>query len=227
VSNEQEDENGDEVQILNISYTGERARPDITGTGPPQHERAVPLPFRVRTGAIEPEGLTLEGNLLPWETIQYMALGLLHHSLGSMEPPKTMVRQVFSKLTNKEDTSVRKVAQYQEAWLLDIYGAPNDPPYRLDSVNINYRSFLGRDVAMISMHNFYRLVVRIAREATLARVNQAAKSLIKRRRDQIRPVGAIYDFETDCQNELFVLESLTATSELDLTRDNYAEESEE
>ena len=223
MSTELSDENFEDdegVEILNISYTGERAGP----VGPPQHERAVPLPIRVRTGCIDAEGLTLEGTLLPWDSIQYLALGLLHHSLGSMEPPKTMVRQVFSKLTNKDDGSVRKIAQYQEAWLLDIYGAPTDPPFRLDCVNINYRSFLGTDVAMISMHNFYRLVVRIARGATTARVNQYLTSLIKRRRDQIRPYGAIYDFETECQNELYQLQMLPLTSDLDLSRDNYATE---
>ena len=75
------------------------------------------------------------------------------------------------------------------------------------------------------MHNFFRLVVRIARGATQARVNEAAAHFLLRKRDQIRAVGAIYDFELECQNDLRNrLEQLRRTSEMDLTRDNYADE---
>jgi hypothetical protein len=225
MANEGFEEDEDGVLILDSQYTGEFARP-AAPAGPPQHERAVPLALRVRGGTIASEGLTLEGNFVPWDTVQFLALGQVHHSLGSMDPPKTMVRQVFSKLTNKDSGSgsSRKNTQYQESMLIDIYAAPSMPPYRLDSVNLNYKSFLGQDIAMISAHNFFRLAVRLARGATAARVSTSYAALLKRRRDQIRPYGAIYDFELDCQNSLNALESLPRTVDLDLTRDNYVEE---
>jgi hypothetical protein len=219
-----EDEDGeDQVQFLNVQLTGERAQPEPTGVV--QHTRAVGLAMRVRAGCITETHIELEGAQVAWGDIQLVAMGQIQHSLGSMDPPKTMVRQMFGKIMGKDDKAERKAKNHQESFLLDIYAANSDAPFRLDSVNINYRSFLGADQQFISMHNFFRLVVRIARGATQARVNEAAAYFLMRKRDQIRPVGAIYDFELECQNDLRNrLEQLRRTSEMDLTRDNYADE---
>jgi hypothetical protein len=218
-----EDAGDDEVRFLNVELTGERAAPEPSGIV--QHTRAVGLAMRVREGKLTETHLELEGAQVLWEDIKLLSIGQIHHSLGSMDPPKTMVRQMFGKIIGKDDKAERKGKSHQESFLFDIYTASSDAPFRLDSVNLNYRSFLGSDQQFISMHNFFRLVVRIARGASQARVNEAAYYFLFRKRDQIRPVGAIYDFELECQNDLRNrLEQLRKTSEMDLSRDNYADE---
>lgn len=212
----------EEVQILHVSHTGERADGN---PAPVIHNRTIPLALRVRQGALSEAALVLENEEIPWEHVQYVAVGVVHHALNNMEPPKTMVRQVFGKIMGKDDKSERKAKNHQESILLDIYTGTSENPYRLDSVNVNYKAFLGGDQQFISVHNFYRLLVRLARLAKEARLNEAAVNFILRRREQIRPSAAVYDFELECQNEYRNrLDTLKKTTDLDLSRDNYAEE---
>ena len=216
-----------QVEILEAWGTGEHYR-DRESTGVVQHQRSFPLPLRVRSGSISDEFLELEGAQVPWEDIQLIALGVIHHSLGSTEPPKTMVRQMFGKMMGKDDRGEKKGQNRQEFILLDLYLSSQDAPFRFDSASVNYREFLGSDLAFISMHNFYRLVVRLARKATQARINDNAFAFINRRREQIRPHGAVYDFELESQGGLRSRAgTLKTTLDVDLSRDHYTEEADD
>lgn len=219
-------EDDEPVEILESWGTGERYQ-DREPTGVVQHQRSFPLPLRVRSGAIGPEALRLEGAEIAWADVRLISMGIIHHSLGNMEPPSGMVRQMFGKMMGKNDRAEKKAKNHQEFILLDIYLESQDAPFRFDSANINYREFLGSDVAFISMHNFYRLFVRLLRGAVNARVNDNAAAFLARRRELMRPYGALYDFELDAQGDLRNrYEQLKATKDFDLTRDNYADETE-
>ena len=214
------------VEILESWGTGEKYQ-DRQPTGVVQHQRSFPLPLRVRSGAISPEFLRLEGAEIAWTDIRLFSLGIIHHSLGNMEPPSGMVRQMFGKIMGKNDRADKKVKSHQEFILLDLYLESQDAPFRFDSANINYREFLGSDVAFISMHNFYRLFVRLLRGGVKARVNDNAAAFLARRREQMRLYGAMYDYELDAQGDLRNrYDTLKAAKDLDLTRDNYADETE-
>lgn len=220
---DEQSEDDDDIQLVESFPTGEKF---TESSGQVLHERGIPLALRVRTGFFEESGLNLEGAQVAWDDIEYISMGIIHHSLGSMEPPKGMIRQVVGKITGKNDRAEQKVQRYQESTFLDLYSSKHDAPFRLEAAAINYRSFLGKDALYISKHNFYRLVVRIARGATKARVNESAFNFIQRRRDQVKVYAAVYDYELESQNDLARLTMLRATHEIDLTRDTYVSEEE-
>lgn len=218
-------EEQEDVEVLTAFDTGERIRetPAVI-----VHERGIPLALRVRSGFLDESGLNLEGAQVPWADIEYISMGVIHHSLGSMEPPKGMMRQVVGKIMGKNDRAESKGPRYQESTFLDLYSCNHDAPFRFEAANINYRSFLGRDAAYISQHNFYKLVVRICRQCSEARINENTYNFLTRRRDQVKSYPAIYDYELESQTELGRLEFLRKTADMDLTRENYTlEESEE
>jgi len=217
-------EDDENIEMIESFQTGEKF---TESSGQVLHERGIPLSLRVRSGFFEEGGVNLEGAQVAWADIEYIALGIIHHSLGSMEPPKGMMRQVVGKIMGKNDRADAKAPRYQESVFLDLYSSKHDAPFRLEAAAINYRSFLGKDALYISQHNFYRLLVRIARASNAARVNDNAYYYIIRRRDQVKNYPAIYDYELESQTDLGRLEFLRTTTELDLSRDSYTSEEEE
>lgn len=215
------DDDDDQVEVLSTFDTGERVGPTSV-----IHERGIPLAQRVRTGAFEDSALNLEGGVVPYSEIEYIALGVIHHNLGNMEPPKGMMRQVVGKIMGKNDRAESKASRVQESTFLDLYSSAHDAPFRLEAANVNYRAFLGKDAQYISRHNFYRLVVWLARRCSQARVNDGLRAFLERRREGVKTYGAVYDFELETQNELARLESMTAVSDLPLSSDSYANEDE-
>jgi len=213
---------GDDVEILSTRTTGEVHRAPASVPGAVHHTRSTPLPMRCRSGYITEEALHLEGQEIPWNTIQLLAVGQIHHSLGDLEGPKTMMRQMFGKVMGKDGKDDKKAPRYQEFVFLDVIAKGHESPFRLEAANINYRQFLDGDQAFISWHNFYMLVVRIARHATQARLSDSAAAFIQRRREQMKKFGAVYDFELDTQHCLSRLETLSAVSEADLSRETWA-----
>mgnify|MGYP000875874063 CR=1 FL=1 len=216
----------DVAEVIETFPTGERYVGEPTGAV--LHERGIPLALRVRSGFFEDSGINLEGASVEWGNIEYISLGIIRHSLGSLEPPKGMMRQVVGQIMGKGkgDRSDSKVPRYQESIFLDIYSSQHDAPFRFEAANINYRAFLGKEALYISQHNFYRLMVRIARKADKASLNDNAYFYLLRNRDQVRHHGAIYDYELESQTDLGRLELLHKTSEVDLSRDSYTTEDE-
>jgi hypothetical protein len=217
----QEDE--EQVEVTSAFHTGERLS---DGPAAVLHERGIPLALRVRSGNFEENGLNLQGAQVLWGDIEFIALGTIRHNLGSLDAPKGMMRQVVGKMMGKSERAEAKAARFQESVFLDIYSSAHDAPFRFEAANINYKSFLGKDAQYISQHNFYRLVVRIARGAQAAALNDNALAFILRRREQVRTYSAVYDFELEVQNDLARLEHLTKTTQIDLSRDSYVTEDE-
>lgn len=213
----------DGVEMLSAFDTGERLS---ESSGAVVHERGIPLALRVRSGFIDDKGLNLEGAQVAWTDIEFISLGIIRHSLGSMDPPKGMMRQVVGKIMGKNDRAESKAPRYQESVFLDLYSSSHDAPFRFEAANINYRAFLGKDAAYISQHNFYKLLVRIARNSTEARLNENAYNFLIRRRDQVKNYAAIYDYELESQTELGRLDFLRKTSDMDLSREKYTLEDE-
>ncbi len=192
-----------------------------------QHERNTPLPNRVRDGQFEDDVLILQGAEIPWDDVQFMALGVIDQVVKDADGPKGVFRKMMGKVMGKEEQkqsgSKDRSRQVREVYLLDMVVAGYDQVFRLDSGSINYRQFLD-EVGYVSLHNFYRFCVHLARRATKSRIDASLEAFLGRRRESLKHYAAFYDFELEMQNMAEDLEAQTPQSELDLSRDSWVEE---
>lgn len=196
----------------------------------PMHERSTPLPRRVKSGKITDQALTFdipdqEPLEVPWDQVELMALGLIEETPTDVSGPKGAMRQMFGKLTGKaSDNEERKMRQVREVYLLDVFVAHHDRPFRMDSATVNYKAFLGADMSFVSFQNFFRLATRLARNAINAKFDESLVHFFNRRRDQVRKYSAVYDFELELQQIRQKMEHLPGHDQLKLERETWADE---
>ncbi len=196
--------------------------------GPLRHERSLPLPMRVKTGAFHEDRLVVETAQeileIPWEKVRLVALGAMLERRETDTDAyniEKMMGGVSRMLRGGVDKS--KVVSKHESYFLDLYVQGLHEPLRFDAALVNYRAFLGR-VSYVSFQNFFRLVHGIATRATAARFTPGTGHFLAWRRDHLHFFHALHEFETDSQARLADLESQQAWSDLDLTRTAWAEE---
>jgi len=163
---------------------------------------SVKVPIRIKSGSFDGEYLHIitscDERKIPWSHINYICLGCIEETVGGSEAPKSGMRNVIRKLLfgDKQDDRAKKQTRLQ--YILDIFVENNEAAFRFDSVNINYKSFLG-DVSYISFHNFKRLFQIIVEGAKKSHFNRSAIALLKKRQDRVHRYPSVYDFELDCQ----------------------------
>ncbi len=196
--------------------------------GPLRHERSLPLPMRVKTGAFRDDRLVVETAQetleIPWELVRLVALGaVLEHRETDTDAYniEKMMGGVSRMLRGGVDKS--KVVSKHESFYLDLYVQGLHEPLRFDAALVNYRAFLGR-VSYVSFQNFFRLVHGIAERARSARYTPNARHFLAWRRDHLHHSSALHEFEADSMARLADLEAQQAWSDLDLSRTTWAEE---
>lgn len=189
------------------------------------HERGTPLPTRVRDGQFEEEHLVLEGLRVPWGDVYFLALGIIDQVVKDNDGPKGVFRKMMGKAMGKDDDSKssNRGRQVSEVYILDLFIEGYEQAFRFDSGAINYRQFLD-EVGYISLHNFFKFCVHLARRTSQARFDQSLVGFLARRREQVRHYDAIYDFELELQSLIDKLDDQTEQQQVDLSRDSWMDE---
>ncbi len=171
-------------------------------------QSSVKVPLRIKSGSYDDEHLTITTSCnerkIPWSDIHYICLGCIEETLGGSEAPKSGMRNVIRKLLFGDKQEDRAKKQTRVQYILDIFVDNHEAAFRFDSVNINYKSFLG-EVSYISFHNFKRLFQMIVDRAQKSHFNRSAVALLKKRQDKVHRYSTVYDFELDCQRRGFIL----------------------
>lgn len=192
-----------------------------------QLNRSIPLPSRVRTGAFEDDELVLENARIPWGEVECLALGIIDLVVKEAEAPRGAMRKMMGKVMGKdeENKSSNRSGQVRETYIVDLFVEGEPRAFRLESGNVSYRQFLD-EVGYVSLHNFYKFCVHLTRRCTEAKVNPGMAAFLKRKRESVEHFPALYDFELEVQAQRLEQEQprLTPVSELDLSRDNWADE---
>jgi hypothetical protein len=164
---------------------------------------SVKVPIRIKSGSFSQEYLSIvtscDERKIPWSHLRFVCLGCVEEALGGSEAPKSNMRSVIRKLLFGDNKDDRAKRQTRVQYILDLFVENSETAFRFDSVNINYKSFLG-DVSYISFHNFKRLFQKIVDQARDSYFNRSAIALLRKRQDKIYHYASVYDFELDCQN---------------------------
>lgn len=218
--NDTEDEDDDVV--IHSSHVVETAPGEPK---PRMYERATPLPSRVRDGSFEENHLVAGGEEVPYDTIEYLALGVIDQMVKASELKKGPLRKMVKKVTGGEenDSAKDRAAQTRQIYILDVFTSVQDQPYRFAASNVNYKSFLDK-VTYVSMHNFFRFVVHFARRVPEATVTASTAAFIAKKRDKVAHYDDFHDFELEVAQQFRFDRDLLPLSEVDLSRDNYIEE---
>lgn len=185
----------------------------------PTHERGS-LPTRVKSGEFTADAVVLETSggrwVIEWNRVELLTLGIIEEPFGNAEAQKSnlrsMVRKLFFGESQSDDRRVRKV---RDVFLLDMFVQGQAHPYRFDGATVNYRAFLG-DVSYASSQNFARLVMRIVRDSSEARLDASLLAYLYGQREKIRHYGAIYDFELESAQNRERLNGLVPQREVQL-----------
>lgn len=161
------------------------------------------LPVRVKSGAMTDDCLHIitscDEKDIEWASIEYICLGAIDEATRGTEAPKSNMRKVFSKIFFGEQSKDEiEKAPMRTSYVIDIYTKNQECAFRLDSSNINYKSFL-EDVSYMSFHNFKILLQKLVDNAKNSYFNKSAIALLLRKKDKIQRYSSIYDFELDTQ----------------------------
>jgi hypothetical protein len=192
---------------------------------PRMYERSAPLPSRVRDGSFEEEHLIAGGEEVPYEAIEYFALGVIDQVVKASELKKGPLQKMVKKVTGGEesDSAKDRAAHTRQIYILDVFTSVQDQPFRFAAANVNYKSFLDK-VTYVSMHNFFRFVVHFARKIPHATVTASTAAFIAKKRDKVSHYCDFHDFELEVAQQFRFNRDLIPVSEVDLSRDNYIEE---
>lgn len=189
------------------------------------YERVTPLPSRVRDGSFEDDHLVAGGELIPYESIRYLALGVIDQMVKPSELKKGPLQQMVKKVTGGEDSDSPKdrAQQTRQLHILDVFTDLQDQPFRFAASNVNYKTFLDK-VSYVSHHNFFRFCVHFARKAPHAICTTSTAAFLAKKREKVAHFGDFHDFELEVSQQLRFDRDLVAIAELDLSRDNWMEE---
>jgi hypothetical protein len=217
------EENEEDVVIHTTEVVG-----PATETDKPKarhYERLTPLPSRVRDGSFEEDHLLAAGEQIPYESIKYLALGVIDQMVKAAELKKGPLRQMVKKVTGGEDQDSAKdrAKQTRQIYILDVFTDLQEQPYRFAGSNVNYKSFLDK-VGYVSHHNFFRFCVHFARKVPHAVCTASTAAFLAKRRDKVAHFNDFHDFELEVTQQIRFDRDLVSIEGLDLSRDSWMEE---
>jgi len=204
--------------------TGPELRPAEDLAQPPQpgdvpaHDAQRIIALRVRSAEATPTHLVVEtavgSRKLPWNQLEFISLGIIDGTVGMGDIPRSGIAKTIRKLFSGEgpDEPMVEPRAVRREYLLDIYLVGHQGAYRIDGSHFNYRSILGQ-VGYISMENFRHLVEILLAHCPLSRVDCNLAAFARNRRDDLKAVGAVYDFEQEALAQRRKLEEMALAGE--------------
>lgn len=171
------------------------------GELPPDDAHRV-IAMRVRSAEFTDSHLLVETaagrRRLPWNRIEFISLGIIDATVGLGDVPRSGMAKTIRKLFSSEGPEEPMVEpkSIRRDFLLDLYLAGHKGSYRIDASHFNYKPILGQ-VGYISVENFRRMVEIVISHCPGARVDRNLAAFACNRRDDLKPVGAIYDYEQE------------------------------
>lgn len=217
------DDKDDEVVIHETTVVGQATEDDRPKAR--HYERATPLPSRIRDGSFEEDHLNAAGQEIPYETIEFIALGVIDQMVKDSELKKGPLRQMVKKVTAGEDkdSAKERAKQTREIFILDVFTTLQDQAFRFEGSSVNYKSFLDK-VGYVSFHNFFRFCVHFARKVPHAKCTASLAGLLSKRREKMAHYPDFHDFELEVQQQLRNDRDILNIEELDLSRDSWMDE---
>lgn len=216
------DEYDDEVVIHTSEVLG-----DSTGELPKarMYERSAPLPMRVRDGSFEDDHFLAGGEPVPYQSVKYLALGVIDQMVKDSELKKGPLQKMVKKVTGGDDgdSAKERARQTREIYILDVFTELQEQPYRFEGGSVNYKSFLDK-VTYVSHHNFYRFCVHFARRVPQALVTASLSAFVAKRREKVAHFDDFHDFELEVAQQIRFERDLLPMSDVDLSRDSWMEE---
>jgi hypothetical protein len=180
------------------------------------------LPVRVKSGEFSEGALNLEtanGRCeVSWDQVEFICLGVIEDQVGEGPANRSGLRNMVRKLFFGENNNEQVKRKTRDTYLLDVYVRGQEPPYRFEAINVNYRSFLGR-VSYISAKNFLRLVARLASKSRESYLDASTVALLEATRERIRRYASVNDFELESTLHRERLDTQTKCSSLEIGRD--------
>lgn len=161
---------------------------------------ATPLPRKIRAGEFSPSGLTLETALdesvaLPWSGIFFLFLGRVETKPVAPEKPSgpklNVIRAGAAMAGGPIGTAIYDLSAKKQRpvgvpadsfFLLDVYPAAENRPFRFDSIGTNFKKFLKEEAGYSSDANFAAFVRKLAPHAADALDESAAQFVEKGKR---------------------------------------------
>ena len=213
----------DEVVIHTTEVVGQATESDLPKKR--HYERATPLPSRIRDGSFEEEHLDAGGIEVPWESISFMALGIIDQMVRDSELKKGPLQKMVKKVTGGEDADSAKdrAKTTREVYILDVFTDVQEQPFRFAAGNVNYKSFLDK-VGYVSHHNFFRFCVHFARRVPHAKCTTSMEAFLAKKRERVAHFNDFHDFEMEVLQQIKFDRDVVAIEDLDLSRDSWMEE---
>lgn len=217
----------DQQELLNkVLASGADAS---SGSAPLNHGRSLPLPLRVKTGAITDDHFVAETArdcfTVRWDQVKLVCLGFVAERYDT-----DAAAYVTQKLINDMGRMVKggsadegKIVSFKESQVLDVFVEGFPEPLRFEANNLNYRAFLGK-VSFMSLQNFFRFVRAFVSHCHQARFNRNVKHFLAWQRFELQRSPAFHDYNESVAIALDNLEEQLVFSDLDLSRTSWAQE---
>lgn len=159
------------------------------------------IPVRIKSGRFEDDMLVVETSGepqgIPFESIEYICLGIIEEKLTTSDPPKSNMRNMIQGLFgggDKADKNKKIQPSSRTTHILDIYVKDLQAPFRIDASSVNYKEFLGK-VSYISANNFRLLLTNICALAEQSRFNNPIGVFLNNRKEKPQIFESRNEFE--------------------------------
>ena len=191
--------------------------------------RSGGLPIRVRDGGFEEEYLLAGNEKVPWDSIYFVALGIIDQMVKDSELKAGALRKMVKKVTaggsgNEKGNAKDRAKVTRELYLFDVFSEVQEQPFRFAAGNIHYKTFLDK-VGYVSHHNFYRFCVQFLRHLPEeVRVTTSLGAFMAKDRMRLAHFPDYHDFELEVSQQIRGERDVITLSEVDLSRDSWVEE---
>ncbi len=219
-----------EIKGVDINELMLDATPLISAGGTLHHGRSQPLPLRVKSGSFSDTGFSAdtaqETYDVPWEKVRLVCVGLVAERSvtdSAAYVTEKMVSDV-GRMIKGGSADNGKIVSIVESNVLDAFIEDMSEPLRFDSSLLNYRSFLGRDMAFVSFQNFFKFVHKFVSHCRNSRFSPTVAKFLSWKRYEIQRYPSFYEYNEEATNNLAHLEVMLGYDDLDLSRTTWAQE---